>query len=130
MMLDEYINANRERPFSYGDFDCTIFTADWIKLCGVYVPDFSRGYSTEYGAFVRIIRTAKTMGCISLVDLLDKCYRRVNHVPPTGSIGVLDNNTPMPNMGIIMSDRLVTTGGSGLEFVRLNPESNVYWVIN
>jgi hypothetical protein len=53
--LDDYIMAARAREFSYGDFDCALFCADWIQiLTGVDYAKQLRGYDSMKDAY-RII---------------------------------------------------------------------------
>lgn len=68
MTLAEFVMQNRAIPFAWGEHDCCLLAANWLKANGK--PDlaasFRGAYSTEQGA-MRAIRRA---GFNSLSDLL------------------------------------------------------------
>lgn len=47
--LNDYISKNRSRPFSWGEFDCALFAADWVYfLSGFdYAEPFRGKYKTK-----------------------------------------------------------------------------------
>ena len=51
-VLDEFLRANRNRPFEYGMWDCCLFVCDAIAaMTGVDLATYYRGkYSTRTGA--------------------------------------------------------------------------------
>lgn len=52
ILLSDFIEDRRNKPFQWGQNDCCLFVADWILLCtGVDFAKDARGtYSTEFGA--------------------------------------------------------------------------------
>lgn len=72
--LTEVIKAARERPFSWGEFDCCLFAADCaVAVCGTDPAEAYRGtYKTEAGA-KRALK--KRHG--SLESAWDACFARV-----------------------------------------------------
>lgn len=72
--INEVIKAAQERPFSWGEFDCSLFAADCaVAVCGVDPAELYRGkYKTETGA-KRLLK--KNHG--SLEAAWDACFKRI-----------------------------------------------------
>jgi len=73
--LHSTIEAAKERPFSWGEFDCCLFAADCaVAICGTDPAELYRGrYRSEVGA-KRALR--KLHG--SLEGAWDACFKRVH----------------------------------------------------
>jgi hypothetical protein len=51
-LLAEYLEAQRDREFAFGSFDCALFGADWVKRCtGTDYAEQLRGYSSPLEAY-------------------------------------------------------------------------------
>lgn len=71
--LVQTIEAAKQRPFSWGKFDCCVFAAECVKAqTGVdHLSEFRGRYSTKLGAH----RLLKSHGGIEAI--LDKKFKRV-----------------------------------------------------
>lgn len=70
-LLAEYLEAQRDRDFAFGSFDCALFGADWVKQCtGIDYAEKLRGYSSPLEAY----RIVSSFGSIEamITSLLER----------------------------------------------------------
>lgn len=54
-LLDAFVEARRHAPFKWGEHDCCLFAADWVRECRGFDPaEKLRGYTTALGAMRRV----------------------------------------------------------------------------
>ncbi|MCE9679622.1 hypothetical protein LZP69_10665 [Shewanella sp. AS1] len=68
MNLADFVNQQRHRPFVWGEHDCCLMAADWLKANGRgdLAAEFRGKYTTAFGA----IRAYRREGYFSIADLL------------------------------------------------------------
>jgi hypothetical protein len=80
-------------------------------------------YSTACGAARLALR-------LNLLAHLDRTFWRCAHVPPPGSLVAVREDGPTGyRLGVVISDRAAFVSPNGLVFDRLQPETDLYWVV-
>ena len=122
--LHDYLASVRDKPFEWGVHDCVQFArgaAEAQTGAGFPLPE----YSGLRGALALCKR-------VCLVTELDKRFERCTHVPPVGSIvGVQDTEREGIGyrLGVVVSDKAAFVSPIGLVFVKLRPETDLYWIV-
>jgi hypothetical protein len=120
--LSEYLEAVRHAPFAWGSHDCLGFVLGAVEAQTGKVYDIP-AYSDPASA-ARVARGR------NLLAELDTAFRRCAHVPPPGSIVAVEERGPLGyRLGIAVSDRAAFVSPSGLVFDRLQPETDLYWIV-
>ncbi len=119
MTLDQYLDRAARRPFAYGEHDCLLFLADWVReKRGVDPAEGLRGrYSGRLGALrLKLVHggaAGLVASCVRLAGL-----ERTSE-PRAGDIGLLFALVPgasMPQIvgAICAGERWVALAPSGL----------------
>ncbi|PNG26999.1 hypothetical protein CR492_04665 [Methylocella silvestris] len=90
MTLEDYLRAAAARPFRWGECDCCLFVADWIKAVhGFDVANGWRGaYSDERGARRALVMSG---GLVRLMSLRMQAHGLApTDTPRPGDIGVVE----------------------------------------
>ncbi|GED45276.1 hypothetical protein HME01_11280 [Vreelandella aquamarina] len=116
--LHHVIQAASERPFSWGEFDCCLFTADCcIAICGIDPAEKYRGrYTTEIGA-KRVLRN--THG--SLEGAWDACFKRVPVAMRQRGDVVLFDSENGRCVGVVWANAIWAVTDDGVHRVRAEP---------
>lgn len=123
--LNEYLARVRDKPFEWGVHDCVQFARKAAEAqTGAQFP--LPEYSGLRGALALFKR-------ICLVSELDKRFQRCAHVPPVGSIVAAQDTEREAigyRLGVVVSDKAAFVSPIGLVFVKLWPETDMYWIVS
>lgn len=124
--LHAFIEARRERAFSFGQHDCGLFCADWVLECtGVDVAAKLRGYKGEKGALSRV---KKAGGMRELAAGCGLKERRSYRFAQRGDV-VLANLEERETFGIFVGNGMYAApGAEGLVFRPINEALAVFEV--
>jgi hypothetical protein len=86
--LNTYISEVRDTPFQWHLFDCFMFTNEaFQRMYGEgWADDWAGKYISETGLYQTKSQLIKTFGYNSLETAIDAKLKRINHVPPRGSL--------------------------------------------
>lgn len=115
-LLDDYIDACRHRPFVWGEHDCGLFAANWIRMATGYDAGAQwRGrYTTERGAWRVLmndgLRTMEDVGMAAMGDPMDPAFAGRGDAASVLSDGLVC-------LGIHIGHRIACAGADGLVFL-------------
>ena len=118
--LSKYIEDVRDKPFEWGVHDCAHFTLGAVEAqTGIkYEPP---KYSNAREAFACFVEQ-------SMISWFDERFTRCPHIPPVGSIVITRCSEAITQRtGIVVSDKAAFVSPTGLVFIKLNPDKDVYW---
>lgn len=98
--LPPFLAAAAERPFSWGDFDCLMWLAEWVKARRGVDPGAWHRF-TYSNAFEAVKLVAKAGGMVAHVEscVAPLGLKRIDH-PKAGDIAVV--NSSSGHMGALM----------------------------
>lgn len=138
ILLSQYIDECRTRPFEWGQHDCLTFANNCALVQTGRAPlaDMLGAYSSAAGAYRHIKASIKAMGYsndITLDEVLDERLQRLNtRHPPRGAI-TAKRNTDEPvtgyMLGVALRDRSAFVGPDGLVFLSRSP-LDLYWSVD
>jgi len=120
--LNDYLEGVRHTPFAWGSHDCLRF------VLGAVEAQTGRAYALPvYADPAGAARAARGR---DILAELDQAFRRCAHVPPPGSIVAVKERGPLGyRLGVVVSDRAAFVSPSGLIFDTLQPETDLYWIV-
>lgn len=132
--LSEFFDEWRDEPFSWQNHHCLIFIA---RAChfqtGRWPVDVTwLQCDTEMTAKRRLAAYREDFGARSIPDILDDYFKRSTCIPPDGSIVAKCSDAGQGTgmaCGIVSGDRGVFVDHDGLQFVKLDPLTDLYWNI-
>jgi hypothetical protein len=119
MILSEYLTANLQKPFAWGEFDCVLFAARWAnhKTGRNLLAGLPR-WKTQRGAY-RAIRFAG-----GLEKAIDERLKRINpHLAQDGDLALHKNA-----VCIFSGAHIVGPGPNGLNYID-RMEAEAAWSI-
>ena len=138
LILSEYIDECRDRPFAWGKHDCLIFANNCAKaqISNGPLDDLIGGYNCHKSALYRLRKRSKELGYNSgaaIIDALnDRLKRLKTDYPPRGSIVAKESDGETLVMGymlgVVMRRHLAFVGPEGLIFIDRKP-SDLYWSV-
>ena len=130
--LSSFLKENKSKVFSWGDWDCIHFVANWIDYQGK--PLFDKFEDWDYhdikAARKSYVKFLKGHGCRSISEVFDKFYDRSDSIPPRGSIvAKRTNSLSGVALGIVDGYRGIFVGHEGYVSLPLDPETDRYWIL-
>ena len=130
--ISTFLDEWRDEPFSWQTHHCLIFIAravhhqtDWW-----FYDVEALECDNQRNALAKLMQFMKEMQFDDIPALLDHYFVRSPGIPPDGSIvlrsGVTDEGCGIA-CGIVSGDRGVFVDHNGLEFVKLDPSTDLYW---
>lgn len=96
--LAKFISEYRHKPFVYGDYDCNIFTSEWVDR--VKDTDITSGIRGQYSSVKEMLRFAKVK---KIKKELEKAgYNPVEDEPTTGDILIRKDKSGFYHSAIVM----------------------------
>jgi len=116
MTLPDYIVANMARPFIWGEHDCVLFAARWVRMCT------GKDYigATTWSSMLDAYRIMKKSG--GLAKIVDARLRRIEPNYALDGDVALRGNTLM----LFSGHHIVGPGMTGLVFVE-RTEAKCAW---
>lgn len=117
--LTAFLDRAAGEPFRYGDWDCSMFVANWVELrTGQDPASALRGrYRTRLG-WMRIVR--KSGGLVALVERLALGVGLLPTTEPgVGDIGVVETSNIGPACGIRIGRGWAVKLGDGMSAAAL-----------
>lgn len=138
LILSEYIDECRDRPFAWGKHDCLTFANNCAKaqICDGPFDDLVGGYDCQTSALYRLRKRAKELGYNTSATIIDALSDRLKPLqtdyPPRGSIVARksDGETLVMGymLGVVMRRHSAFVGPSGLIFIDRDT-SDLYWSV-
>ncbi len=98
LKLAHFISEYRHKPFVYGDYDCNIFTSEWVDR--VKDTDITSGIRGQYSSVREMLRFAKVK---KIKKELEKAgYNPVDDTPTTGDILIRKDRSGFYHSAIVM----------------------------
>jgi cell wall-associated NlpC family hydrolase len=119
--FDQFIEAQRGKPFVWGANDCMVFAAAAIQAVGIQ-HDIISGYRGKYNSAKtasKIIKTKKE-GIKSWAMELLKDYPQIHIQNAKRGDVVLINYQGTVAMGVCVGGQVAALGSKGLEFISLS----------
>lgn len=138
LILSEYIDECRDRPFTWGKFDCLTFVNNCIRAQtdkGA-LDDLIGGYNCPASALYQLRKRGKELGYSStstIIDALsDRLKRLETNYPPRGSVVAKKSDGDEMVMGwmlgVVMRRHSAFVGPQGLVFIDRQPD-DLYWSV-
>lgn len=129
--LPQYLKAVKDVPFKWGEHDCLTFTNNaWKEMHGYGWAD---DWLDRYMDGVRPLgkeKLQKTYGFRTFVEAVDSRLRRVDHIPPRGSLVSKKVNRRWcvgNSLGIAVGNRAAFLSQSGVVYVPIE-SIDMAWV--
>jgi len=137
ILLSEYIDDCRDRPFEWGKHDCLTFANNCIKaqMIDGALDDLLGDYNCAKSALFRFKRRGKELGYNTkdaiISALNDRLKRLETQYPPRGSITArrddIDTTTGWM-LGVVMRRQSAFVGPQGLVFMDREPD-DLFWSV-
>ena len=138
ILLSQYIDECRTRPFEWGQHDCLTFanTCAMVQTGRAPLADMLGDYSSAPGAFRHIKASIEAMGYppgVTLADAIDERLERVTTLyPPRGAITAKRNqDEPVTGwlLGVTLRNLSAFVGPRGLVFLP-RVASDLHWKVS
>lgn len=115
--MNEFIEANKDRQFKYGEWDCCIFTASIVKIISGkdYIKEFK--YKTKKKAYDLIQKAG------GLVQILDERFERLDNMnlAQRGDLCYKDDA-----IGICIGSKAIFVNKEGYSFFKIDECQLIY----
>ncbi len=138
ILLSEYIDECRDRPFAWGKHDCLTFVAKAVKAQMVdgVLDDLTGGYDCPTSALYRLRKRGRELGynaSATIIDALSDRLKRLQTIYPfRGSIVAKRSEGAEMVMGWMLGVSLrrhcAFVGPQGLIFIEREPD-DIYWSV-
>ena len=130
--LNAYIAEVRDTPFQWHHFDCFMFTnTAFQRMYGAgWADDWIGKYIAPSGLYMRRQELRDTFDARTLPEAIDKRLKRIDYVPPRGSLVTTKNARRWviaEALGIGIGSSAVFVGKAGLVQLPIETISNA-WV--